>query len=165
MKSGQKKHIWAPISTIAGIVLAALIMILVFARPFDSLTPIELGPSNYGVSEAIDISAEQYNTMLSEKQSFVLMVDNPGCITTAKMREMLSSFSDNLKFRYYRIYWQDTVNTNIREYIKYFPSILIVSSGKVAEALHADSDTDAKYYNNAEDLEKWLKTYVIFPKN
>ena len=150
------------ISTIVGVILAVIIFLLVILKPFDTFTPIDLGSGNYGVSEVKDIDSAEYKQMVSDKKSFVAMIDNPGCVTTAKMRDMMSGFSDNLKFTYYRIYWQDTKDTNIREKVKYFPSIIIVDHGKIVASLDADSDEDAKYYNNAADLETWLKKYIKF---
>ena len=150
------------ISTIVGVILAVTIFLLVILKPFNTVTPIDLGPGNYGVSEVKDINSTEYKQMINDKKSFVAMIDNPGCVTTAKMRDMMSSFSDNLIFTYYRIYWQDTKETNIREKVKYFPSIIIVDHGKIVAALDADSDEDAKYYNNASDLETWLKKYIKF---
>ena len=151
---------------ISVVVFAVIVMTLIFTfaviKPFSNITPIDLGSENYDVSEVKDLTADQYNQMISEKKSFVLMIDNPGCVTTANMREMMSDFSNNMKFTYYRIYWQDTKDTNIREKVQYFPSLAIIDEGKIIAALQADSDEDAKYYNNASDLAEWLKKYVKF---
>ncbi len=146
------------------VVFAAFAVLYGMSTQFKPETQqVRLETSSYGVSEVKDLTQAEYEQMIVSERSFVLMVDNPGCVTTANMREMMSNFSDDLKFTYYRIFWQDTKNTNIRNYIKYFPSILIIDKGKVIKALQADSDDDAKYYNNAEDLKTWLETYIKFP--
>lgn len=159
MSGREERKTWGIINTVIGVILAVVIF-LVIVLPSKPITPIEL--ESYGTSEVIDLSAESYNQMISEKKSFVLMIDNPGCMTTAKMREMMAEFADNYQFKYYRIYWPDTHDTNIRKYVNYFPSIMIIDKGEVKASLKADSDADAKYYNNASDLQDWLKKYVKF---
>lgn len=89
------------------------------------------------------------------------MVDNPGCTTTEKMRSMIEKFAAQLKLKYYRIMWPEAKETSLKESVKYYPSIAIIKDGKVKAALKADSDDDAKYYNNAADLEQWLKSQDV----
>ncbi len=147
----------------ATILLAAVILICFLYFPKnENLRKIRLEEGYYGTTEAKDIDRADYEQLIRENKSFVLMVDNEGCITTAKMREMMNSFPDSMKFTYYRILWPETKETNIREYVKYFPSIIIVENGKITSYLSADKDEDAKYYNNDEDLQNWLKSHIEF---
>jgi len=119
---------------------------------FEDLTPI--GKPN-------DISGTEYEKMIAKKESFILMIDNPGCTTTEKMRTMIEKFAAQLKLQYYRIMWPEAKETSLRESVKYYPSIAIIKNGEVKAALKADSDDDAKYYNNATDLEQWLKSQDV----
>lgn len=116
----------------------------------------------YGESEVTDIDKSEYEKLIKEQKSFVLMIDHEGCTTTAKMREMLKNLSNNEQFKYYRILWPDAKDTNLHDYIKYSPSIAIIDKGKVKACLRADSDEDAKYYNNQADLESWLNSNINF---
>lgn len=123
--------------------------------------PVELDQEYYSDEvEAVDIDKSEYEKLIADRKSFVLMVDNPGCTTTEKMRRMLENLE--LNFKYYRIMWQDARETNLKDYIKYFPSIVIIEKGRVISYLRADSDEDTKYYNNGPDLKDWLEARVKF---
>ncbi|MBQ6393965.1 hypothetical protein IJH74_01845 [Candidatus Saccharibacteria bacterium] len=123
--------------------------------------PVELDQEYYSDEvEAVDIDKSEYEKLITDRKSFVLMVDNPGCTTTEKMRRMLENLE--LNFKYYRIMWQDARETNLKDYIKYFPSIVIIKKGRVVSYLRADSDEDTKYYNNGPDLKDWLEAHVKF---
>lgn len=161
----EKKAIAISAIIVFVVIVAALIFTFLIVNSSPSnIQRIDLGAENYGNSSIIDLDKDSYEQMIAEKKSFVLMIDNPGCVTTANMRGMFSDFSDNLKFTYYRIMWPDTKDTNLRNYVKYFPSLVIINNGNIVVALQADSDEDAKYYNNSSDLADWLKKYIIFPE-
>ena len=90
------------------------------------------------------------------------MVDNSGCTTTARMREMLKQLPENRRFSYYRIMWPDAVETNLHDYITYFPSLAIIKNGEIKYYLRADSDEDAIYYNDAAALQSWLEKRINY---
>ena len=158
-----KKHTKKIIITaaVAAVLTGLIVCTAPFIIPAFNSQQITLEQGFYNESKAIDIDKSGYEQLIADKKSFILMVDNQGCKTTSNMRQMMSEF--DLKFTYYRIYWPDTKDTNIRNKIKYFPSVTIVKNGEIVAALQADSDEDAKYYNNASDLQDWIKSHVKFP--
>ncbi len=153
------------IIVIVACAVVALGSVLVIRVLHANPAPITLESDFYAKQEVIDINQTEYEQLLAEQKSFVLMVDNPGCITTAKMREMIASFSEDMRFTYYRIMWPEARESSLHNYVKYFPSIVIVDKGKVVAYLQADSSEDAKYYNNATDLQDWLKKHIVFPQS
>lgn len=118
----------------------------------------------YAKSEAIDIKKEDYEKLIEEKKSFVIMVDKPDCYTTADMRKRMTEFPDDMQFKYYRIMWSQAKDSSLHEYVKFVPSVAIIHNGKVVDFLDADSDEDTAKYNEAQALQDWIRSYIIFEK-
>lgn len=131
---------------------------------FRSVTPkaFRLEEELYGTSEAIDINKDEYEKLINEKKSFVVMVDKPDCYTTADMRKRMAEFPDDMQFKYYRIMWSQAKESSLHEHVKFVPSVAIVRAGKVVDFLDADSDEDTAKYNDAQALQDWIREYVVF---
>ena len=52
--------------------------------------------------------------------------------------------------------------SSLHEFVKYYPSVVLVSRGKPLEWLKADSDEDAEIYNNYNKFENWMNKYLVF---
>ncbi|MBO4854919.1 hypothetical protein J6X15_03200 [Candidatus Saccharibacteria bacterium] len=149
------------------IVAIAIFCVAVFFGGFfllKSLEPksFEIEADLYGTSEAIDIDKDAYEKLIAEKKSFVIMVDKPDCFTTADMRQRMTEFPDNMQFKYYRIMWSQARESSLHEKVKFVPSVAIIHNGEIVDFLDADSDEDTPKYNEAQALQDWIKTYVIF---
>lgn len=116
----------------------------------------------YGASEVIDIQKEDYEKLINEKKSFIVMVDKPECYTTADMRARMANFPDDMQFKYYRIMWSQAKESSLHEKIKFVPSVAIVRNGIVVDFLDADSDEDTPKYNESQALQDWINNYIIF---
>lgn len=147
------------------IIFISIIILAAATSIFSVLTahqPVRLDAEYYDSSTVTDITKEEYEKLISEHKSFIVLVDNPGCITAERMRQMLSELPDSLQFKYYRLMWEDTKQSSLHQYVQYYPSLAIVKDGKVVAHLKADSDADAPVYNNPSDLEKWLSDHIVF---
>ena len=154
-------------SSLIIVVFTAMIMIVACVAVFFFLrnhtSKAELDKKYYGKVEVTDIDTEDYNRLIRTGSSFVVVTDTPGCTSTAKLRENFEQLPENRQIKYYHIYWKDTKDTNLREAVKFAPSIAIVHSGKVIASLGADNDEDAAAFNDSASLAKWLEEYIIFP--
>ncbi|MBP5633736.1 hypothetical protein J6X13_02255 [Candidatus Saccharibacteria bacterium] len=121
-----------------------------------------LDASDYGPSEEIAIDDKDYAVMIYEKRSFVVFVDQAGCVKTGNMSEWLKDFPEEMQFKYYNLRWPFAKKTSLYDYVKYTPSIALINKGEVVAWLKADSDEDEKYYNDPEALKEWLSSYIIF---
>lgn len=143
-----------------GVVMAVAggLGLMIILRP----KPVTLEQEYYQSSEMLSLNKAEYEELLAQKKSFVVLVDNPGCTTTQRMREMMANFPDELDFSYYQFMWPEVEKSSLHEYVKYYPSVVIIDDGRVAYYLRADADEDARYYNSAEDLKNWLKQRIDF---
>ena len=50
--------------------------------------------------------------------------------------------------------------TELYNTIKYTPTVIIVSKGKVIDYIDAEKKEHLKYYDSNDEFEKWLLSYV-----
>jgi hypothetical protein len=142
--------------------VVAVVAVIILSQSKPSL-PFRLSDEYYGTSEMLTgLTAEEYEKLISEKRSFVVMVDKPVCITTPPMRERMANFPDNMQFKYYQFMWSEAKESSLREYVAFVPSVAVIRDGEVVSWLRADSDEDTEYFNSAEALQSWIAKYVAF---
>ena len=164
VESAQKKTKTFKIATLCILILAvfAIVIVITFSQSKPDM-PFRLSDEYYGTSEMLTgLTAEGYEKLLSEKRSFVVMVDKPGCITTPPMRERMANFPDNMQFKYYQFMWSEAKESSLHNYVTFVPSVAIIREGEVVTWLRADSDEDTEYFNSAEALQSWVAKYVAF---
>lgn len=142
-------------------VIGAGVFALVFALTREP-DQFRLDDEYYGSSEYTDITKDEYEKLIADKKTFVVMIDKTNCFTTEEMRENMASFPTDMQFRYYRMMWAEVKDSSLHEYVKFTPSVAIIYKGKVKDWLQADSDEDTEYFNDSEALKRWLKQYIIF---
>lgn len=119
-----------------------------------------LDSDQLGSTEYIDITGEEYEKLLNEKKSFLVFVDQSGCITAEGLRKNLEEIQKEKNFKVYRIMFSDARETSMSEYVKFYPSLVIVGQGEIKSWLKADSDEDTERYKTKVDLEDWLNKYI-----
>ena len=60
----------------------------------------------------------------------------------------------------YRMMFAEVKESSLHEQVKYYPSVAIVSRGKVMAYLRADSDEDVEIYNNYDAFKEWMGKYL-----
>ena len=147
------------------ITVSALVLIFATFAVWQLAIPntFSLSNASYGGSEQIDISKAEYEQLIQDKASFIVFIDQPGCITANKLREMLNDIAEEYQIHIYHIMWSDIQGTNLREQVKYYPSVAIIQHGQIIDALDANSDAHTAYYNSETDLKDWILHYVQLP--
>lgn len=112
-----------------------------------------------------DISVEEYEGLVDNKKSFVVLVDQDGCDVANKMRDSATKYSEEHNINIYRIMFEEMKNTSLHDRVKYYPSVAIVGEGRVAAYLKADSDDDAKMYNDYDEFEVWMNNNIEVDNN
>ena len=124
--------------------------------------PFRLDNEYYAASESVDLNKDDYEKLIADKKSFVVMIDKPGCFTTEKMRNNMADFPEDTHFKYYRMMWDDVKESSLHEYVKFTPSVAIIRSGRVKAWLQADRDEDSIYFESGSALKDWIRKYIIF---
>ena len=110
--------------------------------------------------EYLELSKEDYEKLIKDKRSFIVFIDQGGCKTADTLRSFMADFARSKGIKVYKMMFEDEKETSLHDTVKYYPSVVMVSKGKVVGYLRADSDEDAPMYNNYEDFEKWIRRYL-----
>ncbi len=119
-----------------------------------------LDNDQFGSAEFIDISGEEYEKLLSGKKSFLVFVDQDGCITADGLERIVIELQNEKNLKIYRIMFADARETSMHNYVKFYPSLVIVGNGEVKSWLKADADEDTERFKNKTELENWLNNYI-----
>lgn len=105
------------------------------------------------------ISAEEYENLIDKKDSFVLLVDQYGCTTADTLREFVKKWATEKEVRVQKIMFSEMKETSLHDYVKYYPSVVVIARGKPIGFLRADSDEDAGKYNDYEAFSNWINRW------
>ena len=106
----------------------------------------------YGNNEIYEIGIEEFNNLISNKESFGIFVYQPACTTSAEFEQVLYDFFKQNNMSIYKIKFSDIYEHT--DFLKFYPSFIIYKNGKMVDFLEADKDKDLKYYQSVnEDVE------------
>ena len=152
---------------IAGLIIA-LILVLIggvvfmgavsgwFSGPKLALDEEYICSEDDPCDELMNIVYDEYENLISDEGSFILFVDQDGCETADRLRGYVQDWAKEARARVYRIMFADLKKTSLQEQVKYYPSVAMISDGKVIDYLKADADGDAKKYNDYEVFRAWM---------
>ena len=110
--------------------------------------------------EYLQLTGVEYEELVRDGGSFVVFVDQSGCTTADRLREYMSDYALETGIKVYRMMFAEAKETLLHDYVKYYPSVVVVSKGRVVGYLRADSDEDADYYNDYEAFRMWMRRYL-----
>ena len=110
--------------------------------------------------EFIELDVATYNDLVLNKKSFVVFVDQGGCVAADRLRQYVMDFAKEQGIKFYKMMFIDVKKTSLYESVRYYPSVVLVSDGRVVAWLRADSEEDAERYNNYNDFNDWLKKHL-----
>lgn len=113
----------------------------------------------YGNNEIYEIGIEEFNNLISNKESFGIFVYQPACTTSAEFEQVLYDFFKQNNMSIYKIKFSD-IYEHI-DFLKFYPSFIIYRNGKMVDFLEADKDKDLKYYQSVDVFSEWFTKYVI----
>ncbi|MBR3322262.1 hypothetical protein IKG05_01315 [Candidatus Saccharibacteria bacterium] len=122
---------------------------------------VTLDPEYYGEgTQMMDLDAGGYEELVGAKKSFVVFVDQGGCTTADRLREYVTDYMGEAGIKVYRMMFEQVKESSLHDYVKYYPSVAIVSKGHVMGYLRADSDEDAAAYNDYGAFKAWISKYL-----
>ena len=109
----------------------------------------------------VDLSKEEYEKLIEEKKSFMVFVDQSGCKTADKVRGFVENYAKEQGMKVYKMMFSDVKESSMHDYVKYYPSVVLVSHGKPMVWLRADADEDADAYNEEDAFQEWVGRYLV----
>lgn len=159
----KMKKIWLLSVALVAVVLGGILFIGAVSGWFGPETAkidAEYYCDDKCVLELSNISVNEYEEMINSNKSFVVFIDQGGCATADKIHEFLDRYANTNKFTIFQLWYTEAKNSSLGEYVKFYPSVAVISHGKVIAWLRADSDEDAPAYNYYEDFENWMNQYI-----
>lgn len=111
-------------------------------------------------AEFMELTTGEYEGLIEAKKSFVVMVDQSGCTTADRLREYVTRYMTETGILAYRMMFEEVKESSLYTQVKYYPSVVVVSRGRVMAYLRADSDEDAEEYNNYDEFKDWMSRYL-----
>ena len=153
--------------TITIIVVLAVLAVLsiggiIFGVHYINNKPFRLEEKYYDNMAFIDIDHKRYEELVDKKENFILYLTLEGCTTCAHFRPIAVDFITKNKLTVYRIEYKEFTQTNLKDDVKYAPSMIIMKKGKLKAFLDAQSNDDYKYYQDADTLKTWFEKYIEF---
>ena len=122
---------------------------------------VTLDAEYYGEgAEFMELTASEYEGLVEAKKSFVVMVDQNGCTTADRLREYATRYMSETGILVYRMMFAEVKESSLHEFVKYYPSMVIIDKGAVRGYLRADSDEDAEMYNDYDIFREWIGEYL-----
>ena len=156
----KKRNFWVIVATITPFILAIIGAICVFTRQFT----FALDQEYYTQAELTDITVDDYQQLIANKKSFLLFVDQTGCDVATMVRGFVNNYSTEQNISFYRVYFTDIRGSSINNYVKYYPSVVLISQGKVVDFLKANSNDHAALFTDYNSFKSWLNNYLEFNK-
>lgn len=160
----KKLKVWQLLIGVIVVVGGGILFVVAVSGGFDGLSKAEVSTEYRCEGECdgeyIELSPDEYSKLIADKKSFVVLVDQGGCKTADMLKGFVKDFATEKGIKVLRIMFEDMKKTSLHDTVKYYPSVVVVSNGKVTGFLRADSDEDADAYNKYEDFEAWINKYL-----
>lgn len=146
-------------------VIAIIGLAVVIWRMCARSARVELSPMYYCGEDCRDasdsfvlmpLSAGEYANLAAEKESFVIFIDQAGCVVANEMRSMMEQYAEAKKMRFYRMQFAEMRKTELKDVVKFYPSVVIIDEGRPVAWLEADSERDEAAYRDYGALMEWL---------
>ena len=114
----------------------------------------------YGGNALEEINSESFEKLVSDKESFALLIYQPLCAASMGFRDLLETYTASNHIQFYSMTFQNVKGSSLYEEVKYYPSFVIIKDGKVVDYLNPDEDKDTSKYKNIDDFDEWFTSYV-----
>ncbi|MBQ1298552.1 hypothetical protein IIY24_01810 [Candidatus Saccharibacteria bacterium] len=142
------------------ILFVSVIMAGAMSGWFDGPRP-KLSSKYYGdTAEFIEMMGPDYDELIASGETALIFIDQNGCTTADRVREFSMNLMNEKGINVYKMMFTDVKNSTLHDYVKYYPSFVVVSEGEVKTFLRADHDEDADMYNEYEAFLRWVERNV-----
>ncbi len=144
-----------------GIFILVIISLFIIFGCASNKGKISLNSNYYNKGDFIIVD----NKKLDELDgTFIIFLHNNFCSMGVPCEDIFKSFMEKYKIDFLKISFDEFKNSKYYKYVKYAPSVIIISNGNIISYLDAEKDEDIEKYQNELEFEKWLDNYIYFKK-
>lgn len=114
----------------------------------------------YNGTKLIDLTIDDLNKKIENKESFALLVYQPACSASSNFCNVLNEFQQENKVSFYQIPYSNIKDEKEFSFLKFYPSFIIYKNGKVVDFLEANKNEDIDKYTSKEAFKNWFTSYV-----
>ena len=162
----KKSWLIGAVVLVLGVILGVLMMVLHGSMVENSGVvdkPVEKFPLSvemYDKGEVVEITASEFNQLVTEKKSFVVVLHMVVCPAEFPVTNSAKELAHSEGMVIYSLVEDEFKQTFLAETIKYLPSVAIIHEGELAGYLDAEADKDVRYYKTAEGLKEWMEQWI-----
>ena len=152
------KKKWLIISVVVLIlVVAAIVVFLIFQNQSKIFS---LESKYYNTGEKIEINISELEELINDKESFVVLVSQDMCLASSNFEVVINDFLEEYPITIYEINYSELKESDLGDFLEYYPSFVIYKNGKMVDFLDANADEDTDYYKTKEGFKNWVTQYV-----
>lgn len=160
---GKSLKIVILVVALVAVVIGGILFVGAVSGWFSGGTKVVLDEGDYCgedcTREFMDLTVPEYEEKVAKGDSFVLFVDQSGCYTADRLREFVLNWADMAGTKVYRMMFSEVRECSLRDSVKYYPSVVLISRGKPVAWLRADENADSDAYNFEDKFREWISGY------
>lgn len=137
-----------------------IIIICLFLSACTNSSKFSIEKEYYKESKFIDVTSEDIKELKENKKSFIVFTYNNYCMLEIPCDEIFKKVMNKYNISFLYLSYEEMKNTFIYDEVKLAPSVILIKEGKIVAYLDAESDKDLLKYQDTEEFEKWLTSYI-----
>lgn len=122
--------------------------------------PIYLSSEYYESNSFIQIDHTDISKL--NKKNYVLFTYNNYCTFPISCESIFEKFMNEENIAFQSIPIEEFKKTSFYQEVKYAPSVMVISRGRIISYLDANSDLDLVKYQDVDEFRKWIGEYIYF---
>lgn len=137
-----------------------IIIICLFLSACTNSSKFSIEKEYYKDSKYIDVNSEDIKELKDNKKSFIVFTYNNYCMLEIPCDEIFKKVMNKYNISFLYLPYEEMKNTFIYDEVKLAPSVILIKEGEIVAYLDAESDEDLLKYQDTEEFEKWLTSYI-----
>lgn len=137
-----------------------IIIICLFLSACTNSLKFSIEKEYYKDSKYIDVNSEDIKKLKENKKSFIVFTYNNYCMLEIPCDEIFKKVMNKYNISFLYLPYEEMKNTFIYDEVKLAPSVILIKEGEIVAYLDAESDEDLLKYQDTEEFEKWLTSYI-----
>lgn len=137
-----------------------IIIICLFLSACTNSSKFSIEKEYYKESKYIDVNSEDIKKLKENKKSFIVFTYNNYCMLEIPCDEIFKKVMNKYNISFLYLPYEEMKNTFIYDEVKLAPSVILIKEGEIVAYLDAESNEDLPKYQDTEEFEKWLTSYI-----
>lgn len=137
-----------------------IIIICLFLSACTNSSKFSIEKEYYKENKFIDVTSEDIKELKENKKSFIVFTYNNYCMLEIPCDEIFKKVMNKYNISILYLPYEEMKNTFIYNEVKLAPSVILIKEGEIVAYLDAESDKDLLKYQDTEEFEKWLTSYI-----